>query len=53
MAFHAPAGGVNEMTLPIEFDDVFLEPGQIADTVYYLTHQPPNELYLHPFGEKW
>jgi NAD(P)-dependent dehydrogenase (short-subunit alcohol dehydrogenase family) len=38
-------------------DEFFMEPAQIAETVYHLTQQPSQawtfELDLRPFGEKW
>jgi len=38
-------------------DEFFMEPAQIAETVYFLTQQPSQawtfELDLRPFGEKW
>lgn len=43
--------------LPDRPDEFFMEPDQIAETVYFLTQQPPQawtfELDLRPFGEKW
>lgn len=38
-------------------DEFFMEPAQIAETVFFLTQQPSQawtfELDLRPFGEKW
>jgi hypothetical protein len=38
-------------------DEFFMEPSQIAETVYFLTQQQSQawtfELDLRPFGEKW
>jgi len=38
-------------------DEFFLEPGQIAESVYFLAQQEPQawtfELDLRPFGERW
>jgi NADP-dependent 3-hydroxy acid dehydrogenase YdfG len=43
--------------LPDKPDDFFLQPDEIADTVYFLSQQPQQawtfELDLRPFGEKW
>jgi NADP-dependent 3-hydroxy acid dehydrogenase YdfG len=43
--------------MPDKADDFFLEPAQIAKTVFFLSQQPPQawsfELDLRPFGEKW
>ena len=43
--------------MPDAPDEFFLEPAQIADAVYYLSHQQQQawsfELDLRPFGEKW
>jgi NADP-dependent 3-hydroxy acid dehydrogenase YdfG len=43
--------------MPDRTDEFFLEPEQIAKTVFFLAQQPPQawsfELDLRPFGEKW
>lgn len=43
--------------LPDKPDEFFMEPDQIAESVYFLTQQPSQawtfELDLRPFGEKW
>jgi NADP-dependent 3-hydroxy acid dehydrogenase YdfG len=43
--------------MPDKPDEFFMEPAQIAETVYFLTQQPTQawtfELDLRPFGEKW
>lgn len=43
--------------MPDKPDEFFMEPSQIAETVYFLTQQPSQawtfELDLRPFGEKW
>lgn len=43
--------------LPDKPDEFFLDPAQIADSVYFLSQQQPQawtfELDLRPFGEKW
>ena len=43
--------------MPDKKDDFFMEPGDIAKSVYFLTQQPESawtfELDLRPFGEKW
>ena len=43
--------------MPDKPDEFFMEPSQIAESVYFLVQQPPQawtfELDLRPFGEKW
>ena len=43
--------------IPDKPDEYFLQPDQIAESVFFLTRQPPSawtfELDLRPFGEKW
>lgn len=43
--------------LPDKPDEFFMDPDQIAESVYFLTQQPSQawtfELDLRPFGEKW
>lgn len=43
--------------MPGKPDEFFMEPSQIAETVYFLTQQPSQawtfELDLRPFSEKW
>lgn len=43
--------------MPDKPDSFFMEPGQIAESVYFLTQQSPQawtfELDLRPFGERW
>lgn len=43
--------------MPDNPDEFFMEPAQIAESVYFLTKQPSQawtfELDLRPFGEKW
>lgn len=43
--------------MPDKADDFFLAPDQIAESVYFLAHQPRQawtfELDLRPFGERW
>lgn len=43
--------------MPDQPDDYFLQPNHIAESVFFLTRQPPSawtfELDLRPFGEKW
>ena len=43
--------------MPKAPDEFFIEPAQIADSVYFLTQQRSQgwtfELDLRPFGEKW
>jgi len=43
--------------MPDKQDDDFLQPDHIAESVFFLTRQPPSawtfELDLRPFGEKW
>lgn len=43
--------------LPDKPDDFFMDAGQIAESVYFLTRQPSQawtfELDLRPYGEKW
>ena len=43
--------------MPDKPDDFFMEPSQIAESVYFLSQQPSQawtfELDLRPFGEKW
>ncbi len=43
--------------MPDKPDDYFMEPDDIAESVYFLTQQPKSawtfELDLRPFGEKW
>ena len=43
--------------IPDKPDDYFLQPDHIAESVFFLTRQPPSawtfELDLRPFGEKW
>jgi NADP-dependent 3-hydroxy acid dehydrogenase YdfG len=43
--------------MPDKLAEFFMEPSQIAESVYFLTQQPPQawtfELDLRPFGEKW
>ncbi len=43
--------------MPSKPDEFFMEPSQIAETVYFLTQQPSQawtfELDLRPFAEKW
>jgi hypothetical protein len=43
--------------MPDRTDEFFLEPEQIAKTVFFLAQQLPQawsfELDLRPFGEKW
>jgi len=43
--------------IPDKPDEYFLQPDNIAESVFFLTRQPPSawtfELDLRPFGEKW
>lgn len=43
--------------MPDKPDDYFMDPEEIAESVYFLTQQPKSawtfELDLRPFGEKW
>ena len=43
--------------MPDKPDDYFMDPDEIAESVYFLTQQPKSawtfELDLRPFGEKW
>ena len=43
--------------MPDKPDEFFLQPGQIAESIYFLAQQEPQawtfELDLRPFGEKW
>jgi len=43
--------------MPDRPDEFFLEPADIAESVFFLTQQPPQawtfELDLRPFGERW
>ncbi|MEM8779235.1 MAG: SDR family NAD(P)-dependent oxidoreductase [Cyanobacteria bacterium P01_G01_bin.49] len=43
--------------MPDKSDDYFMSPDDIAESVFFLTQQPPSawtfELDLRPFGEKW
>ena len=43
--------------MPDKPDEFFMEPAQIAESVYFLTQQPSQawtfELDLRPYGEKW
>jgi NAD(P)-dependent dehydrogenase (short-subunit alcohol dehydrogenase family) len=48
---------VTRERMPDHPDQFFMEPAQIADTVFFLARQPTQawtfELDLRPFGEKW
>ena len=43
--------------MPDKPDDYFINPDELAESVWFLTQQPPSawtfELDLRPFGEKW
>jgi NADP-dependent 3-hydroxy acid dehydrogenase YdfG len=43
--------------MPDKPDEFFMKPEDIAESVYFLTRQPPSawsfETDLRPFGEKW
>lgn len=43
--------------MPDKPDEFFMQPDAIAESVYFLTRQPPSawsfEIDLRPFGEKW
>jgi hypothetical protein len=43
--------------MPDRPDDFFVRPDDVAETVYWLAHQPRSawafEVEARPFGEKW
>jgi NADP-dependent 3-hydroxy acid dehydrogenase YdfG len=43
--------------MPDKLDEYFLKPDHVAESVFFLTRQPPSawtfELDLRPFGERW
>jgi NADP-dependent 3-hydroxy acid dehydrogenase YdfG len=43
--------------MPDRPDDFFVKPDDVAETVYWLAHQPRSawsfEVEARPFGEKW